>query len=57
MINFYKSVVIFDGTTHFVESSDYKCQDGEKVVYRGNFDACSDKSDELNAECKEKRRR
>lgn len=42
------SIVIFDGTTHFVESAEYVIGYGEKIVFTGTFDDCCDKADKLN---------
>lgn len=57
MASLSKSVVIYDGTSYFVESWSYICQRGEVVVFRGSFDRCSERSDELNDECTDKKRR
>jgi len=42
------SIVVFDGTSHFVESRDYKLQKGEQIVFSGPFQNCCIKADELN---------
>ena len=57
MANMDKSVIVYDGTSHFVESWTYVCERGEVVVFWGSFERCSERSDELNDECKKKRRR
>ena len=41
-------VVIFDGTSHFVESADYVLGEGEQVVFEGTFEECVKECDDLN---------
>jgi hypothetical protein len=50
------SVVVFDGTSYFVDSLDYILQDGEDIVFRGSFQKASDKCDALNDSCFDKPR-
>ena len=45
-----ESIVIFDGTSYFVEDENYLLPDDEEIVFIGSFDACSKKADELNDE-------
>ena len=42
-------VVIFDGTSYFVESADYMLGEGEQVVFEGTFEECTEKEEELSA--------
>lgn len=44
------SVIIFDGTSYFVESLDYEVQDDEEVVFKGEFGPCNVKCEALNGE-------
>lgn len=46
------SVVIFDGTSYFVESSDYELGEGEEIIFKGQFSDCSDLADSKNEEIK-----
>jgi hypothetical protein len=52
------SLVIFDGTTYFVESSDYVLEQGERIVFKGSFDQCDREVERLMdlAYSREKRR-
>jgi hypothetical protein len=50
------SVLIFDGTSYFVEDFNYSLQDGEEVVLKGSYDRCSKEADRLNDICKDKPR-
>lgn len=42
------SIVVFDGTSYFVEEKDYLLPDDEEVVFRGTFELCCEKCEELN---------
>jgi hypothetical protein len=44
------SVVVFDGTSHFVDDAEYVLMDDEKVVYRGCFEECVEVCEKLNSE-------
>lgn len=41
-------VVVFDGTSYFVEDSNFIPNVDEEIVYRGSFENCNNKADELN---------
>ncbi len=46
------NLVIFDGTSHFVEQSGYELQEDESVVDSfNNIDLAFQKAEELNIEC------
>jgi len=49
-----ESIVVWDGTSYFVEDSDYPIDYGtifdEEIVFSGSFEACSEKCNELNEE-------
>lgn len=42
------SIIVFDGTSYFVESINYDLQDGEVIEYTGTFDECSYRCNFLN---------
>ena len=45
-------LVIFDGTSHFVESFDYELQEGETVIgHYHNIDQAFNAADKLNEQC------
>ena len=44
------SIVVFDGTCHFVESSDYTLGEDEEIIYRGHIDKCDQICDMKNEE-------
>lgn len=44
------SIVVFDGTSHFVDDAGYVLMDDEKVVYRGSFEECVEVCEKLNSE-------
>jgi hypothetical protein len=54
MVNF--DIVVFDGTSYFVEDSYYELQEGESIVFRGSFKACSEKAERLNDDVYDKPR-
>ena len=43
-----KSVVIFDGTSYFVEQAEYTLGEDEEIIFRGTFEECVEECDELN---------
>jgi hypothetical protein len=49
-----ESIVVWDGTSYFVEDSDYPIDYGaifdEEIVFSGSFEECSGKCNELNEE-------
>lgn len=47
----HTSIVVFDGTSHFVETAEYILEDGEEIVFKGSITQCDQKCDELNNEC------
>ena len=44
-----ESVLIFDGTSCFVEQAEYTLGEGEEVVFEGTFEECTEKEEELSA--------
>lgn len=50
------SIIVFDGTSHFVESLDYELGEGEEQVFKGSFARCSQKCASLNDACFDKPR-
>jgi len=44
-----ESVVIFDGTSYFVESAEYILGEDEEIVFTGSFEECEEKEEELSA--------
>ena len=44
-----ESVVIFDGTTYFVESAEYILGEDDEIVFTGTFEECTEKETELSA--------
>ena len=44
-----ESVLIFDGTSYFVEQAEYTLGEGEEVVFEGTFEECTEKEEELSA--------
>lgn len=50
------SIIVFDGTSYFVESISYILAEDEEVVFRGNYNDASEECDRLNDECIDKPR-